>query len=211
MLSVGEAILFSLLLGAFLGLLYSTSRYLCMLLGAGVPSFSENLPKSVKLPLLGERSVLPKESRFRKGYRNVLYFLIDVLYFFFCGTALSVFVYSVGGIFRFSYVTGAIIGFVLFSLTVGRLLSSVSVWILFFIRVLFSYCFYVVSFPFLLLFRIFSAAFLKLRLLFLRLCDKIKIEVYDRKEKNSGFAFGKEWEDTVREKALPRMFPYKDV
>ena len=199
MLSVGEAMLFSLLLGALLAGIYIVFAYVRMLLGGGCPASLCKMPEVICLPILKERKTFPKEKGRKQVYSKILTFLLDVLYFFLCGTALSVFVYSVGGIFRISYVTLSVIGFALFRVTLGGLCLSASPWVLLGIKIFLWYAIYFLGLPFRFLFSVTKFVFLKLRLIFLSVCAKIKKELYDRKEKRSEDAFGKEWEQKIRE------------
>ena len=205
MLSVGEAMLTSLLLGAFFGVFYIALLCIRMLLGGGA-SLPDGMPRVVTLPLLGERTVFSPERKVGRIYREILTFLLDLLFFFFCGTALSIFVYRVGGIFRLSYATLAIMGFALFYLTLGRLFLMGSHWAFLGIKILLWYSAYIVFLPIRMLALGTKVVFLKVRLIFLLICDRIKTEIYDRKVRRSDAAFGKEWEQRIREN-ISRSLP----
>ena len=199
MYSVGEAMLFSLLLGALLAIGYILFAYIRMLLGGGCPLSLEGVKESVRLPLLSEKKPFPKEKGGKRIYRHILTFLLDVLYFFILGTVLSVFVYSVGGVFRISYITLAAFGFILFYLTVGRIFIFASPFILLGLKIFFWYLAYFPLLPIRLVFRGIKFVFSKVRLIFISVCDRINIEIYDRRNRRSEDAFGKEWEQTIRE------------
>jgi len=199
MLSVGEAMLFSLLLGALLGFFYVLVAYVRILLGGESSRAFEGLPKSVCLPILKERQTFPAKKGTFRAYGRALTFFLDICYFFFCGTVLSVFVYSVGGVFRISYVTFTIVGFALFSLSVGKLLLEGSPWFLLGVKIAFWYSAYFLLLPTRILIMGIKFVFLKVWLIFRSLYDKIRTEIYDRKTVRDGDVFGKEWEQCIRE------------
>ncbi len=180
MYRVGEAILLSLLLGAFLGLFYVAIRMI--LTAATVVAPPDFLPKEkrLSLPLLGELSVIPPERKRGAFFRFFLVFLFDIFFFLIAGAALSVFVYSVGGIFRLSYLAGAIFGFALFRLTAGRLLFFFWAYLLFGGRVLLSYLVFFFLWPLRPIFRRFSHFFSKSALFFRKRCATIKVQISSR-------------------------------
>ena len=191
--------LFSLLLGVFFGFCYVLLAYCCLLFGRESPVSLEGAPKTLCLPILKERQTFQKPKESLRLYRKILAFFLDICYFFFCGTLLSIFVYSVGGVFRLSYVTLALAGAVLFSMTLGKLLLKGSPWVLLGVKILFWYCTYFFLLPIRLFFIGIKLVFRKVQLIFCSLCDKIRIEIYNRNAERSGDAFGKEWEQCIRE------------
>lgn len=199
MFSVGEAMLLSLLLGALLAVGYIFFAYIRMLLGGGCPVSLDKYKTPVRLPLLSEKTLFPLEKGGRHIYRQILTFLLDILYFFIFGTALSVFVYSVGGVFRISYVTLAAFGFFLFYFTVGRIFVFATPYVFIGLKIVFLYLAYFFLLPIRLLFLGAKVVFSKVRLIFCLLYDKINIEIYDRRIRRSEDAFGKEWEQKIRE------------
>lgn len=199
MFSVGEAMLFSLLLGALLAMGYILFAYIRMFLGGGCLASLEKMPLTLHLPLLSEKKPFPTEKDSRRIYRRILTFIIDIFYFFLLGTALSVFVYSVGGVFRISYVLLSVAGFFLFYLTVGRFFIFASPYVYLGFKVVCLYFLYVLLLPMRSFFRGTKFVFSKVRLIFRSLCDRINIEMYDRSIRRSENAFGKEWEQKIRE------------
>ncbi len=94
----------SALLGAFFGLIYDSVRF-----------FRELI--TVKMA--------GRYRRFLSVATFVLTLILDLLFFLFCGIALSIFLfYTNDGIFRVSSVVTVICGFCLYRLTLGRLIYA---------------------------------------------------------------------------------------
>ena len=182
-----------------LGVSYVFLVYIRILLGGERVSSFEKIPEAITLPILKERKVFPKRKASLRVYGKLITFLLDIFYFFLCGAVISVFVYSVGGVFRLSYVLLALAGAVLFSMTLGKLLLKGSPWVLLGVKILFWYCTYFFLLPIRLFFIGIKLVFRKVQLIFCSLCDKIRIEIYNRNAERSGDAFGKEWEQRIRE------------
>ncbi len=166
MYHLGEAILLSLLLGAFLGLFYVLLRI--MLLSLTVISPPPFLSKDTvfSFPLIGEKALFPPQKKRGRIFGFFVIFFFDIIFFLCLSFALSIFVYSVGGIFRLSYLTGAFFGFLIFYFTVGRLLFLFWGYVLFLLRVLLSYLFFFLFLPLRPVFRKISESFSKITLFF---------------------------------------------
>lgn len=160
MFSVGQALLYALLFGFALGAFQSVLFIISMLCGAGSPEPPLGARETVTLPLIGACPFIKKGGKAKKAYSATLFFIADILFFTLAGVALAVFVYSVGGIFRLSYVFFALCGLFLFSRTFGRLLSSAMAYILFFLRVVFLYFVHFAAIPVLFLWRRMKKVFL---------------------------------------------------
>ncbi len=102
--SMSAVLLLSALLGAFLGLVYDTVKFVREII-------------SVKIS--------GKYRRLMSVFCFSLTFVFDLLFFSFCGIALSIFLfYTNDGIFRLSSVMLTVIGFCVYSATLGKIIYS---------------------------------------------------------------------------------------
>ena len=207
MYSLGEAMLLSLLLGAFFGLLYTGFRIFLLLFSASAPVLTLGQKKELVFPLIGAVPLSRKSTGTGRVLYSVFCFLFDLLFMFTVGVLLSIFIYSVGGIFRFSYLLLSLVGCVLFSLTLGRVLYSFAGWILFFTRVGFRYLFYFWALPLRFLCRAMRLFFSKTVLLFHRVCDTIRIRSYRHAFKRKRKRERELRERAIKTIALQKLFP----
>lgn len=193
MYSVFEALLYASLLGAALGLLYSLLAVVLLFLGDKKQRHPSRLPDAVELPLLKTVRIANKNGKFKARFFAVIRFLFDILFFFFCGMTLAVFVYSVGGIFRISYIVAVLLTAVLFCLTVGKLLLFFADYIRFCTIVTLLY----VSLPFRLLFSFIFTAFSTLLLQFYKLYVIIYTKVYIIRSNGRHRNMERKWQGAV--------------
>jgi hypothetical protein len=142
--------LMSVVLGLAFGAIYDDVRIFRTLLGVSyVNKFSDRL-KKVKLPFIKNPYNFQKSKR--KIAENVMVFVTDMAYFLVITAVMIVYTYHVNsGIVRWYIFGGAIVGILLYYVTLGRLIISVSECIAFFIRAFFLYIAFFLSKPFLIL------------------------------------------------------------
>jgi hypothetical protein len=142
--------LMSVVLGLAFGAIYDVVRIFRTLLGVSyVNKFSDRL-KKVKLPFIKNPYNFQKSKR--KIAENFMVFLTDMAYFLVITAVMTVFTYHVNsGIVRWYIFGGAIVGILLYYVTLGRLIISVSECIAFFIRAFVLYIAFFLSKPFLIL------------------------------------------------------------
>lgn len=143
------AALLALLLGVLFGVLFDILRILRILCGIRAKK-AEERPFSLSLPFLPKSFFVPKT----KGKGNAVFcavfiFFCDLLWFFAVGVLFSVFVYwQNDGIFRLYILLSAIIGFVLYYNTLGRLVLRAAESLALALRILLFYIALLLSLPF---------------------------------------------------------------
>lgn len=142
----------ALLLGIFLGAVYDVFRVIRV--GAGVryggPVFDRLRDK--KLPLIGAYS-LGRGKNITDKIKNVIVAVGDVVFSLAAGIAVSVFIYRYCyGIVRWYVFFGALLGFLAYYFTVGRVVLTVAEFIVFFVVTAIKYVFYFTVRPMILIF-----------------------------------------------------------
>lgn len=135
-------LLWGIVCGAVLGVLWDVFRLTRVMLGFSYPSRSADKLYAQPLPLLGK--TLPRHSGQKKSLCDrlggVILFAEDVVFGLVCGVVMSLLVYVTNdGIFRAMAPIGMLIGFLIYYLTVGRLVLSVSQILVFALRALALY------------------------------------------------------------------------
>lgn len=143
--------LISVVLGLFLGALYDVIRIIRALFGISyVNKFTGKL-KGIRLPFI--KNPLTKEKRGARAFENIVIFITDILYFLIVTLIMMVYIYHINsGTVRWYIFLGAILGLLLYYVTLGRLVISISEYIVFFLKVAFSYLIFFISRPFVLLY-----------------------------------------------------------
>lgn len=128
----------SALMGLFLGAIYDIVRISRAIFGIRyVNKFTYHL-KEIKLPLI--KNPLLIERKRNKVLSNIFIFVTDIIYFLVITLIMMVFVYYINdGIVRWYIFAGAFLGMLLYYFTVGKLVISVSEYIVFFIKTTLSY------------------------------------------------------------------------
>lgn len=139
--------LYSVLAGVVFGLLYDVLRISRIFLGINyVNKFTEKI-KDIKLPLIDNpmrRTTKKREEKFKA----VAVGIGDILYFLIITPIAVVFTYHVNnGSIRWYLVFGMAAGFALYYFTLGKIIISVSEYIVFFIKTVFSYLSYLILRP----------------------------------------------------------------
>lgn len=138
----------SLIIGVALGALYDIVRMWRAFLGIRyVNKFTEKL-KLLRLPLI--KNPLLKEKKQNDRAQGILLFITDIIYFLIVTLIMIIFVYSVsGGVVRWFIFVGAMMGLLIYYFTIGKIVISVSEYIVFFVRIVWAYVVYFVTYPFL--------------------------------------------------------------
>lgn len=143
--SIGNQLLiavYSLLYGVVLGAVYDAFRIGRIFFGINYVNRFTGHIKCIKLPLISNpmlNDAIGKSQR----YKNTVVFIGDVLYFVLITPPSTVFVYAFNnGNVRWYLFFGIVAGFATYYFTVGRLVISVSEYIVFSVKVLFSYVAY---------------------------------------------------------------------
>lgn len=142
------AFLYAILAGVICGILYDCVRVSRVLLGIARYTRAGNRMYDRSLPLIG--AVQPAVSAPRhRGVRLILLAAGDLLFAAFAGVTFSVFLYhAASGCFRWFYLLGGGIGFLLYYQTAGRLVVLSSEALVFCLRVVIRYLFWLFFAPF---------------------------------------------------------------
>ena len=174
MYSVFEALSCASLLGVLLGAIYTVFSIFLLLIGDQKKIPPSRLPDSVELPLLKKVRIAPKHRCIEKRIFVLIRFLFDIFFFTITGILMAVFVYSVGGVLRLSYMTVAFLSCIAFCMTLGKLLLLLAAYIRFCTILAFLY----LSFPIRLLLRFFCFAFAAFHVRMQKIFDAVYIYVY---------------------------------
>ena len=141
-----RALVAALLLGVLFGVLYDVVRIFLVLIGArdaALPSFAPRL----RLPALPADFATRHKARLPRT-AAVLLFVAELLYALACGILFILFVYVQNdGELRFYFLVCAVLGFVAYYLSFGRLAMTVTGVVSFFLRAAFFYLFLLLWLP----------------------------------------------------------------
>lgn len=142
------AFLYAIVTGILLGTLYDCFRIVRVFFGVSRYTQGVHQLDSVSLPLIGTVSS-PDRSEGSRFRRLLVLSVGDVMFFLIAGCVFCIFLYSAAsGCFRWFYVFGAGVGFLLYYSTVGRLVMLFSEMLVLFLRVFFRYVFWLSCVPF---------------------------------------------------------------
>lgn len=181
------ALLYSLAFGAFMHLLYDGVRIARVLCGVRYGGGVGKRLRSCRLPLLPPDFATRQPRRAGERLRAVFVFITDILFCLMASLLFSVFVYwQNDGEFRAILLLGAVLGFALWHLTLGRLIIAAGETIAFFLRVVVAYLFLFVRVPLSFLARMLARGIRGLisllsRLL-RRLYERLYLPCYSRRE-----------------------------
>lgn len=168
---------YAVIVGAVIGVIYDIIRISRVFSGV-TETTSQAKMYTLKLPLIGtgteRKSNFPKFCGFSENsffyrrkngrkkdgivsdvYKNVFVFVGDILFFLIVSPLFTVFIYYANsGKIRWYLVTGAVIGFVLYYFTIGRLIMLFSSLIVFIIRSAGAYIIYFTLRPVVILIRL---------------------------------------------------------
>lgn len=141
------ALLLALACGGLCGVVYDCIRLSRVILG--VAEYTNAGRKLYSIPLFGIGSVYrPGGGELRRRIHGVIIAVGDVLFGVLAGSVFSVFLYyAASGCFRWFYLLGWGIGFLVYYFTVGRLTMLSSEVIVYLLRVCVGYVFYLAALP----------------------------------------------------------------
>lgn len=154
---------YAVIVGAVIGIIYDIIRISRVFSGVTETS-SQSKMYTVKLPLIGagidRKHDFPKFCGFREHthtagkkkkkakvvsefYKNIIVFAGDILFFFIVSPIFTVFIYYANnGKIRWYLIIGSIVGFMLYYITIGRIIMLFSSLIVFIIRSAGAYLIY---------------------------------------------------------------------
>ena len=142
------AVFYMFLCGILCGSLYDIIRISRVFLRLSSYTCIGGKLSAIHLPLIGCSVPLCKRN-FSHCLTNILLGAGDTLFGVISGCLFSVFLaHFADGVFRWFFAISAVIGFVLYYLTLGRLIMSVSEIIVGVIRIIFRYCIWGILLPF---------------------------------------------------------------
>jgi hypothetical protein len=142
-----SALLLSLACGGLCGALYDLFRISRVLLGFSEYTSAARKLYAAPLPLIGS-VCRPGKTSVRNRIEHALIALGDVLYGILSGCVFSVFLYvAASGCFRWFYLAGAGIGFLIYYFTIGRIVVLSSDVIVYVLRLVAAYVRYFLCLP----------------------------------------------------------------
>ena len=140
------ALIYSVAVGAFLGLSYDVIRITRVLAGLRITRTSSGLEEKT-LPLIGKAH--RGENKKSGAFASVFVFIGDIMYSLYASAVFCVFVFHANqGYGRWFLVAGCAVGFAVYLLTAGRLVMAFSGVIAFVIRCALRYLVYFLCLPF---------------------------------------------------------------
>ncbi|MBQ1244393.1 MAG: spore cortex biosynthesis protein YabQ [Clostridia bacterium] len=185
-------LLYSLFLGLFLGCAYDVIRLSRIAVGVRYKNVSETPFDFSSLRIVG-RYIKKGDAKEKRGnFLSVFICIGDILFFVFAAICISVFTYHFNsGEFRFFILFGAVLGFLLYYLTLGRVVLYLSSKIILFIKILLLYTsffvFYPFSFVFLKIYRVFYIIIGKTILIIKKTCAIMYMYHYSYKMEKKAF------------------------
>lgn len=192
---------YAVIVGAVIGIIYDIIRISRVFSGVTETS-SQSKMYTVKLPLIGagtdRKNDFPKFCGFREHthtatagkkkkktkvvsefYKNIIVFAGDILFFFIVSPIFTVFIYYANnGKIRWYLIIGSIVGFMLYYITIGRIIMLFSSLIVFIIRSAGAYLIYFTIRPAVIFIRFIFGI---IRALILRIVLRIKTAVMVKK------------------------------
>ena len=168
-------LLYSLFLGVFIGSAYDVIRLLRIAVGVRYKSVSETPFDFTSLHFVG-RYIKKGTVKEKSGkFLSIFICIGDILFFVFAALCISVFTYHFNsGEFRFFILFGAVLGFLGYYLTLGRVVLYLSSKIILFLKIILLYVsffvFYPFSFVFLKIYRVFYIIIEKTILIIKKTC-----------------------------------------
>jgi hypothetical protein len=146
-------LVYSVVLGFFFGAFYDFIRILRIFLGINyVNKFTERLSRK-KLKFI--KNPISKRKNKGERYKKIILFITDILYFLFITPVFAIFLYYQNfGLVRWYALLGLTLGFCSYYFSVGRLVISVSEYIVFYMRISFLYIVFFITRPFIPLVRL---------------------------------------------------------
>lgn len=139
--------LLSIILGAFIGLIYDMFKIFRILSGLEFSNKLQNKISSLKLPIIKQLRV-NKNNKFSNAKRYSLYLLWDLLFFIVIIPIVQIFVYATSsGIVRWYIFIGAFLGFLIYYFTLSKLIAPIYEYILLGFKIIFAYAFYFIRLP----------------------------------------------------------------
>ena len=136
--------LFSIILGMFIGLIYDIFKILRLMTGLELSPKMQNKLNKIRLPLIVKKN--NKKSNNTKKY--ILYIIWDILFCIAITPIIQIFVYATSfGIFRWYILIGIALGFTCYYYTVSKIIAPVYEFILLGIWVVFKYILYFIKLP----------------------------------------------------------------
>lgn len=118
-------VFYSFIFGAFLGLVYDFTSIVGLIFGFK------------KLNIKDKREILIKNNKWNEKLNKILLCLSDIIFFVIASVLIAIFVFGVNnGTVRWYILIGNLIGFVIYRITLGKLISILLSYISYFIRFL---------------------------------------------------------------------------
>lgn len=174
--------------GIGIGVFYDVHRILRVLFGV---QYTKNRPTkyfSKPLPILKRPLGEIKRGKIKTAFLSVLIFMQDLLLC--CVSAVGIVILNYAfndGRFRFYTILALFMGFFLYYFTVGKLMMFLSEWIVFFLRSVFSIFFFLLSRPWVILWRFLGKIVKKSRLNLQKTIANQRKKVYNIHKVNDCF------------------------
>lgn len=147
-------LIYSFLFGMSAGALNDVNRIIRALMGVRYSAKSFARLYAIKLPFVGTLERGGKKKRVKRGIEAALIFIQDILLFAYLGCGIVILNYYLNrGQFRLYTIASVAVGFALYYFTVGKLVIFLSEGIIFFVRAAVRIVLYLVSRPFIYLWR----------------------------------------------------------
>ena len=171
---------YSFELGIVAGIFYDAQRVIRAFFGIGACDTT----LVWKLPIIKKEITLAKEEKVSGAAKKILVFFGDFLSVAFAGVGVIIINYSYNnGQFRFFTVIGALVGFICYFLTVGRLTERFLAPLSFFLKYCILSFFVILGYPFKLFLDFIIKFVVKIYFLFKIILEKRRKRVYNINEK----------------------------
>lgn len=196
MSELSRMLLYSMLLGIFLGASYDVVRLFRITAGIKYKSARDKLYDYSSLAIVG-KYFKNREQKNKKASAGRVYIAIgDIFFWVFSAICVSIFIYYFNdGIFRSFVIFGCIVGFLLYYFTVGKIILFISQEIIFYLKILLIYIgfflFYPIFYLFGKIFCVFRIIIEKIILIIRKLYAIIYLYIYSLKAEKTILATSK--------------------
>ena len=139
--------LFSVFIGIAIGVIYDIFKIFRILSGLDFSNKFQEKIEALALPVIKKIKIKKEKKLSIKD--KILYFWWDLLFFIAITPIMLIFIYATSsGVVRWYIIGGAFLGYIIYYLTVSRLISVMCEYIAFIIKIIFAYAIHFLKLPF---------------------------------------------------------------
>lgn len=139
--------LFSVCMGFVIGMIYEIFKIFRILSGLEFSNKLQSRIETIKLPII--KGLKIKNGKLGKIKRKILYFIWDLLFFIVITPIMQIFIYATSsGVVRWYIILGSFLGFLIYYITISKIISKLYEYVLLIVKIIFAYIMYFFKLPF---------------------------------------------------------------